>query len=124
MFGNCKNLTGPPALPATELAEECYHLMFTDCTSLNVAPTLPATVLRKSCYAGMFRNCSMLGTVRMYGESYYANDPGNIYSAFFYNGQLSWFSNATPAGILYVSPNVTWDKTSMGVPADWIIRTN
>ena len=124
MFGNCKNLTGPSALPATELAEECYHLMFTDCTSLNVAPTLPATVLRKSCYAGMFRNCSMLGTVRMYGESYYANDPGNIYSAFFYNGQLSWFSNATPAGILYVSPNVTWDKTSMGVPADWIIRTN
>ena len=47
-------------LPATTLAEGCYHNMFRDCTSLITAPSLPAITLAIGCYQGMFSYCSKL----------------------------------------------------------------
>lgn len=40
MFGWCTNLEIAPVLPATKLAQGCYHYMFKGCTSLNSATCL------------------------------------------------------------------------------------
>ena len=57
--GNTK-LTTAPALPATTLAQQCYHRMFEGCSSLTEAPSLPATTLKDFCYGRMFEGCSSL----------------------------------------------------------------
>ena len=62
MFKNCTNLTTPPALPATTLADFCYLYMFENCTSLIEAPALPATTLASHCYSYMFNGCTSLTT--------------------------------------------------------------
>ena len=61
MFYNCQSLTQAPELPATELYENCYDSMFSNCINLVKAPTkLPATTLKPYCYQRMFYNCSSL----------------------------------------------------------------
>ena len=62
MFNGCTGLTTAPELPATTLAEYCYHLMFNGCTGLTTAPKLPATTLVRSCYKEMFSGCTGLTT--------------------------------------------------------------
>lgn len=62
MFSGC-SLTQAPALPATTLAEHCYYGMFGACRSLTQAPALPATTLALGCYSYMFGNCSSLTQV-------------------------------------------------------------
>ncbi len=54
MFYGCTSLRIPPALPETNLAENCYAYMFCGCTSLSAVPALPALELPTSCYARMF----------------------------------------------------------------------
>ena len=60
MFHGCTSLTKAPVLPATTLAEYCYHSMFSQCTSLTKAPALPATTLAEHCYYNMFSDCTSL----------------------------------------------------------------
>ncbi len=60
MFHGCSGLTTPPELPATNLAESCYQNMFAGCTGLTNAPALPAANLLYSCYFSMFRECTGL----------------------------------------------------------------
>ena len=62
LFQNCSGLTSAEnlELPATTLADRCYHYMFSGCTSLTIAPTLPATTLANYCYDSMFFGCSSL----------------------------------------------------------------
>ncbi len=60
MFRGCTSLTQAPALPAMNLAEECYNCMFWGCTSLTQAPALPAMNLAEECYYGMFWGCTSL----------------------------------------------------------------
>lgn len=60
MFANCTKLEQPPTLPATEMAENCYSGMFYGCSNLSVAPELPAMSLAEACYSGMFERCSSL----------------------------------------------------------------
>ena len=64
LFYNCAGLTSAEnlILPATTLAEDCYHTMFYNCASLTAAPELPATTLADYCYAYMFLNCTSLTT--------------------------------------------------------------
>ena len=62
MFSGCTSLTTAPVLPATTLTESCYHSMFSGCTSLTTAPVLPATTLANYCYIGMFQGCTSLTT--------------------------------------------------------------
>ncbi len=57
MFYSCSKLTSAPDLPATTLAKKCYYHMFSNCTALTCAPDLPATSLANSCYFAMFMNC-------------------------------------------------------------------
>lgn len=51
-----------PILPATTLAPHCYEAMF-KYTDIQTAPELPATDLAESCYFEMFRGCENLTTV-------------------------------------------------------------
>ena len=60
LFSNCTSLTTAPELPATTLANDCYHSMFYGCTSLVTAPELPATTLANGCYWSMFERCTSL----------------------------------------------------------------
>ena len=60
MFSDCTSLTQAPALPVTTLAYHCYQRMFYRCSSLTQAPTLPATTLADSCYDSMFQGCTSL----------------------------------------------------------------
>jgi hypothetical protein len=59
MFYGCESLTTAPALPATDLAKECYRHMLAY-TSITYAPALPATTLESGCYSCMFQGCSSL----------------------------------------------------------------
>ena len=65
MFSGCTALTNAPALPATELAVSCYECMFDGCTALTKAPELKASTLKEACYLCMFNNCSNLSSVTM-----------------------------------------------------------
>ena len=69
LFDGCSVLTSAPELPATTLAEDCYHGMFWYCTNLESAPELPATTLMKNCYNLMFGYCEKLSTVTMLAPS-------------------------------------------------------
>ena len=60
MFSGCTSLTSAPKLPAKKLAGKCYYNMFFGCTSLTAAPKLPATTLANNCYADMFCGCTSL----------------------------------------------------------------
>ena len=60
LFKDCSVLTTAPELPATKLAEHCYHSMFSGCTSLTSAPKLSAIELAKYCYQAMFYGCTSL----------------------------------------------------------------
>ena len=60
MFRSCSSLATPPALPATELEDNCYQSMFDNCTSLETTPRLPATELKYACYYSMFEGCTSL----------------------------------------------------------------
>ena len=60
LFKDCAVLTSAPELPATTLADFCYHSMFDGCTSLTTAPELPATTLAGNCYNSMFLGCTSL----------------------------------------------------------------
>ena len=62
LFDNCTALTSPPALPAKDLADDCYGFMFENCTNLKTAPNLPATKLAGDCYFRMFLGCTSLET--------------------------------------------------------------
>ena len=62
LFENCRALTSAPALPAKDLADDCYGFMFENCTNLKTAPNLPATKLAGDCYFRMFLGCTSLET--------------------------------------------------------------
>lgn len=55
MFRWCLALTSTPALPAMNLVYGCYGDMFYNCNSLSTAPSLPATGLADYCYYQMFQ---------------------------------------------------------------------
>ena len=77
LFKDCAVLTSAPELPATTLANECYHCMFSGCTSLTSAPKLPATTLADYCYSIMFSGCTSLTAApklpakKLAGKCYY-----------------------------------------------------
>ena len=60
MFKGCTSLTTAPKLPANTLADYCYFAMFQGCTSLTQAPALPATTLADYCYSFMLQGCTSL----------------------------------------------------------------
>ena len=77
LFKDCAVLTSAPELPATTLANECYHCMFSGCTSLTSAPKLPAKKLADYCYSIMFSGCTSLTSApklpakKLAGKCYY-----------------------------------------------------
>ncbi len=83
-------LTKSPALPATNLAEDCYGNMFWNCTSLVIPPDLPATNLVQDCYAFLFYGCKKLNSIKIG----YTGDYDSIY----FN---SWVSGVANSGTFY-----------------------
>jgi hypothetical protein len=59
MFRDCTNLAQVPLLPVSTLEVACYYGMFAN-TKITTAPVLPATQLVDDCYKLMFFMCSSL----------------------------------------------------------------
>lgn len=113
MFRQCSGLTVAPELPATTLAERCYSEMFYQCSSLTTAPELPATTLVSHCYYLMFNGCNKLN----YVKAAFTTTPGDNYTQ-------NWLQNVASTGTFVKSPAATWDVTGVsGVPAGWTVTT-
>lgn len=113
MFYNCSNLTIAPNLPATTLAEGCYNGMFANCTGLTIAPELPAITLAELCYNFMFYGCTNIS----YIKAMFTTTPGNSYTAY-------WVSNVNGTGTFVKNAEATWNVTgNNGVPTGWTVET-
>lgn len=111
MFRQCSGLTVAPELPATTLAERCYSEMFYQCSSLTTAPELPATTLVSHCYYLMFNGCNKLN----YVKAAFTTTPGDNYTQ-------NWLQKVASTGTFVKSPNATWNVTGVsGVPAGWTV---
>ena len=141
MFKDCINLTTPPSLPATTLANYCYSGMFLNCTSLTQAPALPATTLCNSCYEGMFSQCTQLQKAP---DLPAANILNQSYEKMFYgcsklsyikclatwassaNSKTQWVNGVAENGVFVCSAAAaSWWKVgesdNSGIPANWSI---
>lgn len=107
LFQNCRVLTSPPELPATELGISCYHQMFQWCTSMTTAPHLPATdTIYSNSYYYMFRYCENLTTLPILPAK---NLMGSCYMKMF-----EWCTK------IKISTTQTWEyQTEYRIPYSW-----
>ena len=111
MFAECSYLTNAPSLPAEDLKEGCYKLMFAGC-SLETAPQLPAKTLVKDCYFQMFYYCNALNSVTCLATSISASDC-----------TYEWLSYVAKEGT-FTSANkdVEWTTGVNGIPEGWNVN--
>lgn len=69
LFQSCASLTKAPLL-VNKLSFGCYFHTFNKCASLTQAPALPATNLADECYRFMFWGCQSLKEVRIAATTY------------------------------------------------------
>ena len=83
MFAGCTNLIFPSDLPSVILADQCYYQMFYGCTNLHAGPLLPSrNLFYMTCYFGMFYGCTSLLTAPFLPASYI---PQYCYGSMFQN---------------------------------------
>ena len=112
MFRGCVNLTTPPDLPATILANSCYSSMFSGCTRLAKSPDLHAHRLIQSCYAQMFEGCINLNSITMTATDISAN-----------SCLASWVTNVSPTGTFIKSSTMySLPKGTSGIPSEWTVK--
>ena len=101
LFNNSTNIVSAKnlVLPATTLADSCYHSMFYGCSSLTTAPALPATTLTDSCYRSMFDKVTSLLTAPALPATTLA---ANCYRSMFYGTAITQ-APALPATTVYDS---------------------
>lgn len=111
MFFGCTSLTAPPELPATALVDGCYENMFHNCSKLTTAPELPATMLINNCYNEMFRGCSNLSYIKMLATDISAS-----------NCLTDWVSGVASTGTFVKNPNMTSLPIGIsGIPEGWTV---
>ena len=111
MFSSCSGLTTAPALPATTLTDYCYYQMFQSCSKLTKAPELPATTLASSCYYYMFFGCIKLNYIKMLATDISAT-----------NCLYYWVSSVASTGTFVKHPNMTSLPTGWsGIPSRWTV---
>ena len=117
MFSGCTSLAdGGDILPATSLADHCYHSMFYNCQSLERSPKLPATTLGNAeyAYASMFLSCSSLASV-------YCNlvDSSSTVSI----GEQNFLLYTASNGTLYINSKSDWTLSQV-LPSGWSLQNN
>ena len=113
MFMDCYELINPPKiLPATTLADSCYHSMFYNCHKIRFAPELPAKTLVDSCYRMMFSYCTELRYVKALFTT-------NITKDIKYTE--NWMTGVnTSTGVFVKAVDATWSLSGIsGIPANW-----
>ena len=111
MFCGCTALTTAPELPATTLSDYCYRSMFFGCKSLTNAPQLPAATLAKECYRGLFYSCNKINEITMLATDISATDCLS-----------NWVSGVASSGTFYKNANATWTVSgASGIPVGWEI---
>ena len=123
MFYGCTSLTSAPELKATTVEYSCYCAMFNGCTSLTSAPELKATTLADFCYTSMFQGCTKLSTVTMLAPSNQISE-----KAYCCN---DWLGNAgtdetVSSRTLKIQDKAAYDvlKNRSNLPANWKIGSN
>ena len=123
MFYGCTSLTSAPELKATTVEYSCYCAMFNGCTSLTSAPELKATTLADFCYTSMFQGCTKLSTVTMLAPSNQISE-----KAYCCN---DWLGNAgtdetVSSRTLKIQDKAAYDvlKNKSNLPANWKIGSN
>ena len=123
MFSGCTSLENAPALPATTLAEDCYHRMFEGCTSLQKAPVLPAPTLSGQVYGGMFDGCTSLNYVKCLAVDIVDTSHGEDATT------DCWLANVAATGTFVKAEAADWSvktktgKALNGIPAGWTIES-
>jgi hypothetical protein len=115
MFHLCKSLENAPELPATTLATSCYQDMFYSCESLENAPELPAETLVNSCYRGMFTRCKKIKEVICHATDVSAS-----------NCTSDWLNPRGASTGTFKCPESmrgVWERSFSGIPASWTIET-
>ena len=111
----------PGFLPATELTESCYYLMFGMNALMTSAPVLPAYTLVPECYSMMFMMCSSLNYVKMLAVEY-TEEAGTFGST----ALSSWLAMTAESGTFVKHEDNNWieglDQWD-SVPAGWDIET-
>jgi hypothetical protein len=111
MFKGCTSLTKAPELPATLLSSECYAFMFEDCSSLEEAPTLPALTLDSYCYDAMFRRCSNLNYIKCLATDVTASA-----------SHRNWVDGVSPTGTFVKAAGMnSWSTGKSGIPSGWTV---
>ncbi len=109
MFSGCTSLTQAPELPATTLAEGCYHYMFEDCESLAQAPELSATTLAWGCYRNMFSGCTSLSEISVAFNEW--------------NDNTSWWvANVAPTGTFICPKELPLEFGFSRIPIGWTVK--
>lgn len=116
-------------LPAYDLAEGCYQVMFYGCKGIQRAPDLPAATVLKNCYKEMFAGCSKLSYLKCQADDISAEgctkdwlagagsevtEVKTLVTAFDFPANSN---DGVPAGwtneLLYPVKSVTLNKTSL-----------
>lgn len=116
LFQNCVYLTFAEnlILPALNLGNTCYNIMFQGCLGLTTAPKLPATTLFSNCYRGMFRNCTNLNSITCLAIDISASYCTN-----------SWVEGVSSTGTFVKNAAMNdWTTGSSGIPNGWTVIDN
>ena len=114
MFAYCRSLTSVPSnlLLATTLTTECYEQMFYDCRNLTTAPNLPATTLANYCYTNMFGGCTNLNYVKCLATNISATQC-----------TYKWLDGVSSSGTFVKSSSMSgWSSGVSGIPTNWTIQ--
>ena len=111
MFNECYSLTRTPNLPATTLAPYCYRDMFSTCTALTKGPELPATILVEGCYMNMFFQCSNLNTLTCLAVENVNN-----------SNLQNWLYFVASEGEFHGSDTSKYSRGSSGIPDNWVTK--
>ena len=110
MFFACQSLVKAPSiLPATNVPDYCYFLMFSYCSSLKASPVLPAQNPGKEAYTFMFESCKALKQITCYAKT-------NIGAS---GATRNWVYGVPAGGTFISDPSVSWPSGDHGIPAGW-----
>ena len=120
MFNGCTSLVNPPALPATELAQNCYAYMFNGCNGITGHVDLPGLELKKDCYRAMLMGTSITSVSVAFTDWHDAEGDEINGADLDSHGATMYMLNGVPAGGTFTKPASLPDKRGQRyVPESW-----
>lgn len=112
LFTSCVDLTTPPELPATTLANYCYSELFYKCPHLEYAPELPATTLVEGCYNTMFPGSPLVSYIKVGFTEWAADD----------EYATDWWAGFASRGIFVCPETLPKEYGRNRIPEGWSVN--